>query len=733
MPVVVCDPYYDEVVALLHFNGTNGQRTTTDEKGHTVNIVFASTTELSNVQVKYGPTAVRFPDGAAQGVEILTGGDSDFNFGTGDFTIEHWVYIETQVPTNGKFFFIWYDPDTNSQPIRMTWDHIDNHLNFNLFGIINTPILGLTTAAGAVPFDGYHHIAVTRDSGMVRLFVDGILLASGMGAATLNGIGTNGRVWVGSNVNGSGSIADKSYFDDFRITKGVARYIADFTPPAAQFPDVQCGPTTTVPDVVGLTEAAADSAILAATLVTGTVTEEYSETVPVGLVISQNPNAGDTVGESTAVDYVVSLGPEPATVPDIFGLTEAAANSAITSASLVVGTVTSAYSSTVAAGLVKSQSPAAGATVLVGSAVDYVLSLGPAPTTIVPDVVGLSVSAARVLLEAALLTMGSQTSVYNATVPVGTIFQQAPTPGLTVLIGTGVDVRVSLGVAPITVPFLVGLTAAAASIALTNAGLRTGDISYVSDSEAVIGNVVGQEIAGGTVVAGGSRVGFVINAFITPFDYQRTVISQYANSPTLLALVDDLDGCIDPRTNMEAFYAYVWNVDSARGFGLDIWGRIVGVSRLLKIPNSEALLGFHNSSIPDDWVPFNQGVFFTGTGSSQAYLLPDDIYRTLILTKALANIVATNASSLNQLLRNLFPGRGRAFVRDNGGMSMTFVFEFDLTAAEYAILTQSGALPHPAGVEYNVIVVSTGLTFGFSEQGPPAQPFDSGIFYVPAG
>lgn len=216
----------------------------------------------------------------------------------------------------------------------------------------------------------------------------------------------------------------------------------------------------------------------------------------------------------------------------------------------------------------------------------------------------------------------------------------------------------------------------------------------------------------------------------------RTIISQYANSPSLGALIENMNEYIDPRVNMAAFYDYVWNVDTAVGFGLDIWGRIVGVSRLLKIPSNLETLGFSNASVPADWQPWNQGVWHTGSEVSQSYLLPDDIYRTLILTKALSNIVATTAAALNQLLRNLFPGRGRCYVLDLGGMAMQFNFEFPITPAEYAILTQSGALPHPAGVSYSVVVIPVGPTaaiFGFSEAGSASQPFDFGVFYVPAG
>lgn len=212
---------------------------------------------------------------------------------------------------------------------------------------------------------------------------------------------------------------------------------------------------------------------------------------------------------------------------------------------------------------------------------------------------------------------------------------------------------------------------------------------------------------------------------------ERTVISQYANSPTMMRLIDNMNEYIDPRVNMQAFYDYVWNVDTAVGFGLDIWGKIVGVSRLLKIPGNTKTFGFSNADFPPDWAPFNQGSFFTGQSSGQAFLLPDNTYRTLILTKALANIVATTSASFNRLLRNLFPGRGKCYVLDNGGMSMTFVFEFDITPAEFAILTQSGALPHPAGVKFNVVVIPSGGVFGFQEQGGSTEPFDQGVFYQP--
>ncbi|MDG4583601.1 MAG: IPTL-CTERM sorting domain-containing protein [Candidatus Competibacter sp.] len=137
-------------------------------------------------------------------------------------------------------------------------------------------------------------------------------------------------------------------------------------------------PPVNVPNVVGLTQAAATTAITNAGLVLGTVTTQ-SNAAPAGQVISQNPAAGASVAAGSAVDIVVSLGPPPpVNVPNVVGLTQAAAATAITNAGLVVGTVTSQSDPNIPAGQVISQNPAAGASVAAGSAVNLVVSSGPA-------------------------------------------------------------------------------------------------------------------------------------------------------------------------------------------------------------------------------------------------------------------------------------------------------------------------------------------------------------------
>lgn len=207
-------------------------------------------------------------------------------------------------------------------------------------------------------------------------------------------------------------------------------------------------------------------------------------------------------------------------------------------------------------------------------------------------------------------------------------------------------------------------------------------------------------------------------------DVERTIISQYGNSPTIMQLVRNMDAYIDPRTDIDAFFDFVWNVDTAQGFGLDIWGRIVNVSRELTIPTMPDYFGFS-----DGFFPFNEQPFFGAPAATQTFTLQDDAYRKLILVKALANISAVNAPSMNQLLQNLFVGRGRCYVNDLGGMALRYTFEFPLEPFELAIITQSGAMPRPAGVMAFVIQLDPAATFGFSEAGSLSAPFDQGVFY----
>jgi len=201
-------------------------------------------------------------------------------------------------------------------------------------------------------------------------------------------------------------------------------------------------------------------------------------------------------------------------------------------------------------------------------------------------------------------------------------------------------------------------------------------------------------------------------------NWRDTVLSQYANSPVLLSMLERLNDAIDPALAVNAWWQQLWNVDTAQGYGLDVWGRIVGITRYLTIPVDEDYFGFDDGSSPGTWTPFNDGVFYSGSAATQTYALSDSAYRGLILFKAFANIARTDIPSLNRLINVLFSGIqgiyvvngyvvdgyfssesvGRAYVEDLGGMVMRYRFEYTLSVYQQAIINTPGVLPHPAGV-----------------------------------
>lgn len=183
--------------------------------------------------------------------------------------------------------------------------------------------------------------------------------------------------------------------------------------------------------------------------------------------------------------------------------------------------------------------------------------------------------------------------------------------------------------------------------------------------------------------------------------FEATIISQYANSPTLVQLITSFNGYIEGSTNFDAFYNLIWNIDTAQGWGLDVWGRILGVGRVITISAGD-YFGFEEAT---DAEPFGQAPFYAGATTTSNYPLTDDAYRTLLLAKALANICDGSIPAINQILLNLFPGRGNCYATDGADMTMTYTFEFPLSPVELSIVENSGVLPRPCGVAASVVII----------------------------
>lgn len=224
-------------------------------------------------------------------------------------------------------------------------------------------------------------------------------------------------------------------------------------------------------------------------------------------------------------------------------------------------------------------------------------------------------------------------------------------------------------------------------------------------------------------------------------DYAKTIMRQFANSPTLMGLLAAFDQWVDPAKFQADFLAHVWDIQTATGFGLDIWGRILGRSRFLQIQQTAGVnFGFDIGTIPGTpWKPFGQAPFFNGQAAgTTAFALQDEDYRKLLLIKAAANIARCDCPSINALMRQMFGDRGPSYVGydPDNPMHIGYTFDFFPTAVEKAII-ESGIFPQPAGTTVRYIYKTlTYAPFGYAGMNAGANPayvtgFDQGPFYDP--
>lgn len=210
------DPYIANVSLLLHGEGVDGGTVITDVKGHAATRVGNPVTSVA--QAKYGSASLLFDGSSA--VTFPTG--VDFNFGTGEFTMECLVYQTSHAATQSIMCC-----SSGSGSSGM------------IVQISNTGQVATSTAAAGiinsgsqlVPLNTWTHVAVSRKAGTLYVFVNGVLGGSG---AYATGI-TDGVCHIGQ--FSAGSQRYVGYMDEVRITKGVGRYSSGFTP-IGPFPDV---------------------------------------------------------------------------------------------------------------------------------------------------------------------------------------------------------------------------------------------------------------------------------------------------------------------------------------------------------------------------------------------------------------------------------------------------------------------------------------------------------------
>lgn len=209
--------------------------------------------------------------------------------------------------------------------------------------------------------------------------------------------------------------------------------------------------------------------------------------------------------------------------------------------------------------------------------------------------------------------------------------------------------------------------------------------------------------------------------------WEDTILTQYSASTRLLSIIDTFNQAISLDEFTDEFITKVWDLTTNETFGLDIWGKNVGIGRYITSPIDSDSFGFSeaDNGTSDYPLPFNDSPFYAGVQETTSVRLADDAYRTLILCKAFSNISIATIPDINKFLRMLFAGRGRAYCVNYRDMTIGITFEFALAPYEESILTNYDVVPVPSGVQLNISQIVPPY-FGFAED---AYPFNDGTFY----
>ena len=225
-PVPV-DPNISRVSLLLHGNGTNGSTVITDSSPSPKTV-----TPVGNAQIS---TAIADPFGnSTRGVLAFdgtgdyldVGSNSAFGYGLSNFTIEFWTYRNASVVLQS-----FLDQRTGIETVLAPTIYISANSLFYYANGANR-ILGETLAASQ-----WLHIALSRSETATKLFVNGAQVGSTF-TDTLSYIDSPIRIGGANGGTPPGLASLNGYIDDLRITKGIARYTSNFTPPTAPFPDI---------------------------------------------------------------------------------------------------------------------------------------------------------------------------------------------------------------------------------------------------------------------------------------------------------------------------------------------------------------------------------------------------------------------------------------------------------------------------------------------------------------
>lgn len=212
---------------------------------------------------------------------------------------------------------------------------------------------------------------------------------------------------------------------------------------------------------------------------------------------------------------------------------------------------------------------------------------------------------------------------------------------------------------------------------------------------------------------------------MSEFYIDKTIQSQYAASPHITALVEAFWKALNPEADIELIYDKMVNPNTAVGFGLDVWGRIVAIGReYVSVADDYKYLGFKPlSGVNNDRLDnFNNSPFYSKINGKVQ--LSDSAYRTYIFIKAMINIGISSLADINAMLHAMFPNEDIAVIHVDT-MVLRLVILSDISEADKQALIN---LPWvPAGVGLQLYAVTLPV-FGF--KGSNLQPFGQGTFVI---
>jgi hypothetical protein len=225
-PAVPTDPDFASVSLLLPMDGADGSTTFTDRSSNSLTVTAFGDAQISTAQSKFGGASGLF-DGSGDYLSVAD--DVAIQLGSGDFTIEFWFYLPTGAAKEKAFMTIGTWP-TNTQAFLLYYGgagEVAIYVSTSTF-FWQISDRRVTTSPAA---DQWHHLAITRGGTTFRGFFNGTKSVEFTYSSAL----TTGPLTIASGASGSNAI--NARIDDLRITKGVARYTGNFTPPTAPFPD----------------------------------------------------------------------------------------------------------------------------------------------------------------------------------------------------------------------------------------------------------------------------------------------------------------------------------------------------------------------------------------------------------------------------------------------------------------------------------------------------------------